>query len=105
MAGRHGRARTTPRFVPSHLRSRGRCGRTCMATPLHSTERNRSVTPKPRYRRTHPDHQPPRTVKASKSEPGGPVVVPVVEFTITANGSMTVTVDGEAYQPEPFAPG
>lgn len=31
--------------------------------------------------------------------------MPVVEFTITANGSMTVTVDGEAYQPEPFAPG
>ena len=60
------------------------------------------MTPKPRYRRTHPNHQPPKT---AKPEPGGPVVVPVVEFTITANGSMTVTVDGEAYQPEPFAPG
>jgi len=63
------------------------------------------VTPKPRYRRTHPNHQPPKTAKPPKSEPGGPVVVPVVEFTITADGSMTVTADGVAYLPEPFAPG
>lgn len=59
------------------------------------------MTPKPRYRRTHPDHQHP---VASKPEPGGPVVVPVVEFTIIADGAMTVTVDGVAYLPEPFAP-
>jgi hypothetical protein len=32
------------------------------------------------------------------------MVVPVVEFTITADGSMTVTVDGAPYLPEPFAP-
>ena len=60
------------------------------------------MTPKPRYRRTHPNHQPPKT---AKPEPGGPVVVPVVEFTITADGAMTVTVDGVAYMPAPFAPG
>lgn len=63
------------------------------------------MTPKPRYRRTHPDHQPPRMAKSPKSEPGGPVVVPVVEFTIDNTGSMTVTVDGVPYLPEPFAPG
>ena len=61
------------------------------------------MTPKPRYRRTHPDDQPPTTDGAS--EPGGPVVVPVVEFTINADGAMTVTVDGVPYLPEPFAPG
>lgn len=59
------------------------------------------MTPKPRYRRTNPDHQPP---KAPKPEIGGPVVVPVVQFTIAADGSMTVTVDGAPYLPEPFAP-
>ena len=58
------------------------------------------MTPKPRYHRT-PDHQPPKT---PKPESGGPVVVPVVEFTIAADGSMTVTVDGAPYLPEPFAP-
>ncbi|MDO5671754.1 MAG: hypothetical protein Q4G30_02700 [Actinomycetaceae bacterium] len=63
------------------------------------------MTPKPRYRRTHPDHQPPKAPKPPKAEPGGPVVVPVVEFTITADGAMSVTVDGVAYLPEPFAPG
>lgn len=63
------------------------------------------MTPKPRYRRTHPDHQPPRAQKTPKPEPGGPVVVPVVEFTIDGDGSMTVTVDGVPYLPEPFAPG
>ena len=33
------------------------------------------------------------------------MIVPVVEFTITAEGAMTVTVDGMEYLPEPFAPG
>lgn len=61
--------------------------------------------PKPRYRRNHPDHQPPRMAKSPKSESSGPVVVPVVEFTIDSDGSMTVTVDGVPYLPEPFAPG
>lgn len=60
------------------------------------------MTPKPRYRRTNPDHQPPA---APASMSGGPVVVPVVEFTISADGAMTVTVDGVPYLPEPFAPG
>ena len=62
------------------------------------------MTPKPRYRRTHPDHQPPRMAKSPKPESSGPVVVPVVEFTIDGDGSMTVTVDGVPYLPEPFAP-
>ncbi|RLP67648.1 hypothetical protein D9V30_13520 [Mycetocola reblochoni] len=31
--------------------------------------------------------------------------MPVVEFTITDDGAMTVTVDGATYLPEPFAPG
>ncbi|QBE50223.1 hypothetical protein EVS81_06295 [Leucobacter triazinivorans] len=43
--------------------------------------------------------------KSPKSESGGPVVVPVVEFTIDGDASMTVTVDGVPYLPEPFAPG
>ena len=59
------------------------------------------MTPKPRYRRTNPDHQPPA---ASAPPSGGPVVVPVVEFAISADGAMTVTVDGAPYLPEPFAP-
>lgn len=75
-----------------------------MATPLHRLE-GPSVTPKPRYRRTHHDHQPPNAQKTPKPEPGGPVVVPVVEFTIDGDGSMTVTVDGVPHLPEPFAPG
>lgn len=60
------------------------------------------MTPKPRYRRTNPDAQP-TTAPAPKG--GGPVVVPVVEFTIGEDGAMTVTVDGVPYLPEPFAPG
>lgn len=60
------------------------------------------MTPKPRYRRTNPDSQPPA---ASLPPSGGPIVVPVVEFTIGADGAMTVTVDGVPYLPEPFAPG
>ncbi len=60
------------------------------------------MAPKPRYRRTNPDAQPPTT---SEPPSGGPVAVPVVEFTIGADGAMTVTVDGVPYLPEPFAPG
>ncbi len=63
------------------------------------------MTPKPRYRRTDPDSQPPA---ASLPPSGGPIVVPVVEFTIGADGAdgaMTVTVDGVPHMPEPFAPG
>lgn len=63
------------------------------------------MTPKPRYRHTHPDHQPPRMAKSPKPESGGPVTMPVVEFTIDGDGSMTVTVDGVPHLPEPFAPG
>ena len=60
------------------------------------------MTPKPRSRRTTPDTQPPTTPVPPG---GGPVVLPVVEFTITADGAMTATVDGHPYLPEPFAPG
>ncbi|GAA3668961.1 hypothetical protein [Yimella lutea] len=60
------------------------------------------MTPKPRYRRTHPDARPPMVPVPSN---GGPVVVPLVEFTISADGAMTVTVDGTPYLPEPFSPG
>lgn len=60
------------------------------------------MTPKPRYRRTNPDAQPPTTPVPPSV---GPVVVPVVEFTISADGAMSVTVDGAPYLPEPFAPG
>jgi len=59
------------------------------------------VTPKPRYRRTNPDTPHP----APKPDTGGPITVPVVEFSIDGDGAMTVTVDGVPYMPEPFAPG
>ncbi|GAA0993234.1 hypothetical protein GCM10009563_08840 [Subtercola frigoramans] len=54
------------------------------------------MTPKPRYRRALP---------TSESEAGGPLVVPVVEFTVHEDGSMTVTIDGNPHNPPPFAPG
>ncbi len=55
--------------------------------------------PRPRYKR-------------SRGEPSSrdgrveavPVVLPLVVITITKDGRMTVTVDGEAFEPEPFAP-
>ena len=56
------------------------------------------MTPKPRYRRTTPDTQPPTTPVPPG---GGPVVLPVVEFTISADGAMTVTVDGAPYLNRP----
>lgn len=54
------------------------------------------MTPLPRYRRAHP---------TSESEAGGPLVVPVVEFTVHEDGNMTVTVDRAPHNPPPFAPG
>lgn len=57
------------------------------------------MSPKPRYRRTSPEDQSPSTARIT-----GPVVVPVVEFTVHADGSMTVTVDGAPHTPPPFAP-
>lgn len=53
--------------------------------------------PRPRYKRT-PDDQPQHSV------PEVPVVLPHVVMIVAANGTMTVTVDGAPYQPEPFAP-
>ncbi|WP_294179735.1 hypothetical protein [uncultured Schumannella sp.] len=54
------------------------------------------MTPKPRYRRALP---------TSESEAGGPLIIPVVEFTVHEDGSMTVTIDGAPHNPPPFAPG
>lgn len=57
------------------------------------------MTPKPRYRRTSPE-----TESSSAANSAGPMVVPVVEFTVHPDGSMTVTVDGAPHTPPPFAP-
>ncbi len=57
------------------------------------------MTPKPRYRRTSPETEAP-----SAADSKGPMVVPVVEFTVNPDGSMTVTVDGAPHTPAPFAP-
>lgn len=54
------------------------------------------MTPKPRYRRADP---------TSESGAGGPQVIPVVEFSVHDDGSMTVTIDGAPHNPPPFAPG
>ncbi|WP_454137195.1 hypothetical protein [Microbacterium paulum] len=57
------------------------------------------MSPKPRYRRATPDDQSPSAAKST-----GPVVMPVVEFTVHPDGSMTVAVDGAPHTPPPFAP-
>ena len=62
------------------------------------------MTPKPRYRRNAPTPES-QTSKMSKDEAGGPLVVPVVEFTVHEDGSMTVTMDGARHSSPPFAPG
>lgn len=51
---------------------------------------------RPRYKRTttEPEH---------RDEPV-PVVLPHVVMSIAADGTMTVVVDGDPYEPEPFAP-
>lgn len=53
---------------------------------------------RPRYKRTTPD--PAR----DSVTPPVPVVLPLVVITVAATGTMTVTVDGEPVEPEPFAP-
>lgn len=51
-----------------------------------------------RYKRTTPD-------PGRESEtPPVPVVLPQVVITVAPTGTMTVTVDGEPVEPEPFAP-
>lgn len=53
---------------------------------------------RPRYKRTTPD-------PGRESEtPAVPVVLPQAVITVAPTGSMTVTVDGEPVEPEPFAP-
>jgi len=52
---------------------------------------------RPRYKRTT-DQQP------AHREPEVPVVLPHVIMTISGDGAMTVSVDGQAYEPEPYAP-
>ena len=51
---------------------------------------------RPRYKRTttEPEH---------RDEPV-PVVLPHVVMSVAADGTMTVVVDGDPYEPEPFAP-
>lgn len=60
------------------------------------------MTPKPRYRRTTPTS--PDDAPVPQSAPEGPMVVPVVKFTVDADGTMTVTIDGTPHTPAPFAP-
>ncbi|GAA3585936.1 hypothetical protein GCM10022198_06530 [Klugiella xanthotipulae] len=52
---------------------------------------------RPRYKRA-PDHPP------AHREPEVPVVLPHIIMTVASDGSMTITVDGKPYPPEPFAP-
>lgn len=51
---------------------------------------------RPRYKRT--------SASPAKAAAGVPVVLPHVVMTIAADGTMTVTVDGKAHEPEAFAP-
>ena len=55
------------------------------------------MMPRPRYKRTPSEPHP---------EDAGvvPVVLPHVVMIVAADGTMTVTVDGQAHEPEPFAP-
>ncbi|MBU3995136.1 MAG: hypothetical protein KKF42_05075 [Actinobacteria bacterium] len=53
---------------------------------------------RPRYQRT------PNQLAPSHRESEVPVVLPHVIMTIGGDGSMTVTVDGQPYEPEPYAP-
>ena len=52
---------------------------------------------RPRYRRTSGDTPPPRTSNVL-------VVLPHVVMIVAQDGMMTVTVDGQPHEPEPFAP-
>lgn len=67
-----------------------------MTTSAFPSGRTISVTPKPRYR---------RALTAPENEAGGPLAIPVVEFTVHEDGSMTVTIDSAPHNPPPFAPG
>lgn len=51
---------------------------------------------RPRYKRTGPEPEP-------REEPV-PVTLPHVVMDVASDRRMTVTVDGTAYEPEPFAP-
>ncbi len=60
------------------------------------------MTRTPRYRRTPSEHE---SARKAKDDAGGPVTVPVVDIIVHTDDSMTVTIDGTPYLPEPFAPG
>lgn len=62
------------------------------------------MTPKSRYRRTLPNSES-EAPRMARNEPDGPLVVPVVEFTVHEDGSVAVTIDGAPHSPPPFAPG
>lgn len=53
---------------------------------------------RPRYKRTAPDPA------GETATPPVPVELPQVVITVAATGTMTVTMDGEPVEPEPFAP-
>lgn len=55
--------------------------------------------PRPRYKRSWGE-----PASRDGSAEAVPVVLPLVATAITEDGCMTVTVDGEAFEPEPFAP-
>lgn len=63
------------------------------------------MNPQPSYRRNARPH--PVNVPESPAPRGaheGPFTVPVVEFVVLDDGTMTVTVDGTPYAPQPYAP-
>jgi len=53
---------------------------------------------RPRYKRTTPDP------RRESETPPVPVALPQVLITVAVSGTLTVTVDGEPVEPEPFAP-
>jgi len=61
---------------------------------------------RPRYKRTpgDPAHEGHRQHRDQQETAEMPVVLPHVVVDITIDGRMSVTVDGEAHEPEPFAP-
>lgn len=63
------------------------------------------MNPKPSYRRNTQPH--PASTQKSRRQRGEqeePLTVPVVEFTVLDDGTMTVTIDGAPYAPQPYAP-
>lgn len=63
------------------------------------------MNPKPTYRRTSAPRPSTALNPADQRQPhDGPLTIPAVDFTIYEGGTMTVTIDGTQYAPEPYAP-